>query len=141
LQPINIRFEEGTMKKYLDPRFLLTFAMILVAGACASTSGGGQAGAAGERQRGVSIEIENTGTLSGDLTVYVVGSSGTRQLLGSVAPNRNATLQYRGPMVGGQYRLLARPNGGRDILSNPFNFGGATTIRWNIQSNIAVAVD
>jgi len=129
------------MKKYLDPRFLLVFVMILVAGACASTSGGGQAGAAGEGRRGVSIEIENTGTLSGDLTVYVVGSSGTRQLLGSVAPNRNATLEYRGPMVGGQYRLLARPNGGRDILSNPFNFGGATTIRWNIQSNIAVAVD
>jgi hypothetical protein len=129
------------MKKYLDPRFLLAFAMILVAGACASASGGGQAGAAGESQPGVSIMIENTGTLSSDLTVYVVGSSGTRQLLGSVAPNRNATLQYRGPMVGGQYRLLGRPNGGRDILSNPFNFGGATTIRWNIQSNIAVAVD
>lgn len=129
------------MKKYLDPRFLLAFAMILVAGACASTPGGGQAGAAGEGQRGVSIVVENTGTLSSDLTGYVVGASGTRQLLGSVAPNRNATLQYRGPMVGGQYRLLARPNGGRDILSNPFNFGGATTIRWNIQSNIAVAVD
>lgn len=128
------------MKKYLDPRFLLALALILVAGACASTTGG-QAGAAGEGQRSVSIVIENTGTLSSDLTVYVVGASGTRQLLGSVAPNRNATLQYRGPMVGGQYRLLGRPNGGRDILSNPFNFGGATTIRWNIQSNIAVAVD
>ena len=129
------------MKKYLDPRFLLAFAMILVAGACASTQGGGQAGAAGERQRGVAIEIENTGTLSGDLTVYVVGLGGSRQLLGSVAPNRNATLEYRGPVIGGQYRLLARPNGGRDILSNPFSFGGATTIRWNLQSNIAVAVD
>ncbi|HEY0153485.1 MAG TPA: hypothetical protein VGB92_15870 [Longimicrobium sp.] len=129
------------MKKYFDPRFLLAFAMILAAGACASTSGGGQAGAAGERQRGVSIEIENTGTLSGDLTVYVVGLGGSRQLLGSVAPNRNATLEYRGPVIGGQYRLLARPNGGRDILSNPFSFGGATTIRWNLQSNIAVAVD
>ena len=129
------------MKKYFDPRFLLAFAMILLAGACASASGGGQAGAAGEEPRGVAIVVENTGTLSSDLTVYVVGASGTRQLLGSVAPNRNATLQYRGPMVGGQYRLLGRPNGGRDILSNPFNFGGATTIRWNIQSNIAVAVD
>ncbi len=128
------------MKRYLDPRFLLAFALILVAGACASTSGG-QAAAAGEAQRGVTIVVENTGTLSSDLTVYVVGASGTRQLLGSVAPNRNATLQYRGPMVGGQYRLLGRPNGGRDILSNPFNFAGATTIRWNIQSNIAVAVD
>jgi hypothetical protein len=126
------------MKKYLDPRFLLAFALILIAGACASTAGGGKASAG---QRGVSIVIENTGTLSGDLTVYVVSASGTRQLLGSVAPNRDATLQYRGPMVGGQYRLLARPNGGRDILSNPFNFGGATTIRRNIQSNIAVAVD
>ena len=129
------------MKKYLDRRFLLAFAMILVAGACASASGGGQAGAAGERQRGVSIVIENTGTLSSDLTVYVVGVGGSRQLLGSVAPNRNATLEYRGPMVGGQYRLLGRPNGGRDIQSNPFSFSGATTIRWNIQSNIAVVVD
>lgn len=128
------------MKKYLDPRFLLAFALILVAGACAGTRGG-QAGAAGESERSVAIVVENTGTLSNDLTVYVVSASGTRQLLGSVAPNRNATLQYRGPMIGGQYRLLGRPNGGRDILSNPFNFGGASTIRWNIQSNIAVAVD
>ena len=128
------------MKKYLDPRVLLAFAMLLVAGACASASGG-QAGAAGERGRGVTIVIENTGTLSSDLTVYVVGVGGSRQLLGSVAPNRNATPEYRGPMVGGQYRLLGRPNGGRDIQSNPFSFTGATTIRWNIQSNIAVAVD
>jgi len=128
------------MKKYLDPRFLLAFALILIAGACASTSGG-QAGASGEGQRGVSVVVENTGTLSNDLTVYMISASGTRQLLGSVAPNRTATLQYRGPMIGGQYRLLARPNGGRDIVSNSFNFGGATSIRWNIQSNIAVAVD
>lgn len=128
------------MKKYFDPRFLLAFALVLFVGACASTSGG-QAGAAGEGQRGVSIVVENTGTLSGDLTVYVVSPSGARQLLGSVAPNRNATLQYRGSMIGGQYRLLARPNGGRDILSNPFSFSNVTTIRWNIQSNIAVAVD
>jgi hypothetical protein len=128
------------MKKYLDPRSLLALALILVAGACASGSGG-QAGAAGERGRGVAITIENTGTLSSDLTVYVVGVSGSRQLLGSVAPNRNVTLEYRGPMAGGQYRLLGRPNGGRDIQSNPFSFTGANVIRWNIQSNIAVVVD
>lgn len=126
------------MKKYRDPRFLVAFALILIAGACASTAGGGKAR---EGQRGVSIVVENTGTLSSDLTVYVISTSGTRQMLGSVAPSRNATLQYRGPVLGGQYRLLARPNGGRDIVSNPFSFGGATTIRWNIQSNIAVAVD
>jgi hypothetical protein len=130
------------MKPHLVSRPLLAlFALVLAlaAGACASGSGGrGQSRADGP---GVEIQVENTNTPSSDLTVYMVSQSGNRQILGSVPPNRTVTLRYDGPLAGGQFRLLARPNGGRDILSNPFALGGVTRIRWSLQSNIAVPVD
>ncbi|HEX8359515.1 MAG TPA: hypothetical protein VF613_05385 [Longimicrobium sp.] len=130
------------MKPHLDLRpirTLLALLLVMVVAACASSSGGRGQNANG--REGVSVLVENTGTLTSDLTVYMISSSGTRQILGSVPPNRNVTLRYDGPRSGGQFRLLARPNGGRDILSNPFGLGGVSTVRWSLQSNVAVPVD
>ena len=120
-------------------RTLLALVLALAVAACSTTSGG-QSGARGERP-GVSIQVENDNTPSSDLTVYMVSSGGSRQIIGTVPPNRTVTLRYDGPIVGGQFRLLARPNGGRDIVSNPFSLGGVTRVRWSLQSNIAVPVD
>ncbi len=128
--------------KHLVPRpvlALLALVLALATGACASTSGArGESAGSGQ---GVAIQVENDNTPSSDLTVYMVTQSGNRQILGSVPPNRTVTLNYDGPVGGGQFRLLARPNGGRDIVSNPFALGGVTRMRWSLQSNIAVPVD
>ena len=120
-------------------RTLLALVLALAVAACSTTSGG--RGAARADGAGVAIQVENDNTPSSDLTVYIVSPSGGRQILGSVPPNRTVTLNYDGPQVGGQFRLLARPNGGRDIVSNPFALGGVSRIRWSLQSNIAVPVD
>ncbi len=128
------------MKNYPGPRFLLAFLLMLAAGACAGTRGG-QGTGEGDERSGVSIEVENTSTPSSDITVYLVSSGGGRSLLGSVPPNRTVTLTYRGNTAGGQYRLLARPTGGREIVSTPFLLGGTRAIRWNLQSNIAVPIE
>ena len=125
------------MRKYRALRSLLAFALVLLANACATTSRNdeGEGGA-------ISIIVENTGTPSSDLTVYVVSPGGGRQIVGSVPPGRTATLRYNGSIAGGTHRLLARPTGGRDIVSNTFTFGGpGSSVRWNILSNIAVPVD
>ncbi|MBD0319344.1 MAG: hypothetical protein ICV87_03360 [Gemmatimonadetes bacterium] len=119
-------------------RSLLALVLVL-AGACAGTRG--QPNGTGNDPGGVSVQVENTGTLSSDITVYLVSSGGGRQLLGTVRPNRTETLRYRGIPAGGQYRLLARPTGGREIASNSFLLNQGATIRWNLQSNIAVAID
>jgi hypothetical protein len=123
----------------LPLRALLALVLALVVGACSTTSGG--RGAAKVSEPGVSIQVENDNTPSSDLTVYLVNQSGNRQILGSVPPNRTVTLNYDGPLSGGQFRLLARPNGGRDIVSNPFALGGVARVRWSLRSNIAVPVD
>ena len=117
----------------------LAIVLMLAAGACASTRG--QMNGTGNEPGGVSVEVENTGTPSADITVYMVSSGGGRYLLGSVPPNRTVTLRYRGSTVGGQYRLLARPTGGRELVSTPFLLNENARIRWNLQSNIAVPVD
>jgi len=127
------------MIKHSALRSLLALALVLTAGACASTSGG-TAGA--ESGTGITIQVDNTVAPSSDLTVYLISPSGSRQLLGSVSPNRVVNLRFNGSPVSGNYRLLARPNGGNERISNSFFFGGpGSTVRWNIQSNIAVPVD
>lgn len=120
-------------------RSLLAFVLVLAGGACAGTRG--QANGTGNEADVVTVQVENTGLPPSDITVYMVSSSGGRTLLGNVPPNRTETLRYRGSTLGGQYRLLARPTGGRDVASNPFILNEGSTIRWNLQSNIAVAID
>jgi hypothetical protein len=120
-------------------RSLLAIVLVLAAGACAGTRG--QQNGTGNDTGGVTVQVENTGTMSSDITVYILSSGGGRQLLGTVRPNRVETLRYRGNTAGGQYRLLARPTGGREIASNSFLLNEGSTIRWNLQSNIAVAID
>ena len=127
------------MKNQSWLRSLLAFVLVLAAGACAGTRG--QPNGTGNDSGGVNVQVENTGTLSSDITVYILSSGGGRRLLGTVRPNRVETLRYRGTTTSGQYRLLARPTGGREIASNSFLLNEGATIRWNLQSNIAVAID
>lgn len=120
-------------------RSLLALVLVLAAGACAGTRG--QPNGTGNAPGGITVQVENNTTPSSDITVYMLSSGGGRQLLGSVRPNDTATLRYRGIPAGGQYRLVARPTGGREIASNTFLLNEGATIRWNLQSNIAVAID
>jgi hypothetical protein len=118
-------------------RLYSLLALVLLVGACASTGSRNDEGEVVP----ISIVVENTASLSSDLTVYVVSRGGGRQILGSVPPNRTVTLPYSGVVSGGTYRLLARPNGGRDIVSNSFVFGSpGSSVRWNVYSNVAVPI-
>lgn len=128
------------MKIYRALRSLPAIALLLLAAACATTSGG-DTGAEGGANA-INVVVENTGTPAADITVYVLTQTGGRQLLGSVPPGQTATLRYTGSTLGGQYRLMARPTGGREIISNTFSFGApGSSIRWNIYSNVAVPID
>jgi len=128
------------MTKHPAPRALLALVLLLVAAACASGRGG-NADTGGDAA-GISVLVDNSGAPASDITVYVLSSTGSRQLIGSVPPGQTATLRYRGSTLGGQFRLLARPTGGREIISNTFSFGRpGSTIRWNVYSNVAVPID
>jgi hypothetical protein len=118
-------------------RFAAALALLLstaLAGACATF---GQGGAPTESQ--VTVRVENNLIPPTSLTIYAITDRGTRRLLGSVNPSDTQTLHFEaGP--GGQYRILARTTGGREILSNPVNVSGGEGIRWDVQANIATAM-
>jgi predicted small secreted protein len=101
--------------------------------ACASTS-------EGSGLNEIGVEVRNDLVPSSALTIYVVPEMGGRRLLGNVSPSQTKTLSFREVSVG-QYRLMARTTGGREIVSNPIVLGGARTLRWNLSSNILTIVE
>lgn len=119
-------------------RFAALLALLLstaLASACA-TAGQGEASAEG----GAMIRVQNNLIPPTSLTVYAVGETGTRRLLGSVSPNSTQTLRFE-PGAGGQYRILARTTSGQEILSNPVSVRSGEGIRWDVQANIATGLD
>jgi hypothetical protein len=114
-------------------RGLVLVALVLLALVTGCATGGGMEGGAGE----VLVQVENNLTPSTSLTVWAVRlPSGSRQLLGTVAPRRTALLRFD-PASGGQYRLVARPTAGNEIVSNPVNLTGAAQLRWDLRANLA----
>jgi predicted small secreted protein len=101
--------------------------------ACASTSEG-----AGLNQIGV--EVRNDLVPSSALTIYVVPETGARRLLGSVSPSQTKMLSFQEVSVG-QYRLMARTTDGQEIVSNPIVLADASTLRWNLSSNILTILE
>ena len=101
--------------------------------ACASTSEG-----SGLNQIGV--EVRNDLVPSSALTIYVVPETGARRLLGSVSPAQTKMLSFQEGSVG-QYRLMARTTGGREIVSNPIILADVRTLRWTLSSNILQVVE
>jgi hypothetical protein len=119
-------------------RFAALLALLLstaLASACA-TATQGEASAEG----GAQIRVQNNLIPPTSLTVYAVGETGTRRLLGSVNPNSTQTLRFE-TSAGGQYRILARTTAGREILSNPVTVRSGEGIRWDVQANIATGLD
>lgn len=112
----------------------LAGAALLAAGAagCATGSGSGLPN--------IGVEVQNDLVPSSALTIYVVPETGSRRLLGSVSPSETKTLSFQELSVG-QYRLMARTTGGREIVSNPIVLADARTIRWSLSSNILMVVE
>jgi hypothetical protein len=105
----------------------LALIALTVMGGCAS---GGEGG--GEP---VLVEVQNDLVPPSALTIYLLPEVGARRLLGNVSPSETATLQFSESTVG-QVRLVARTTAGTEIVSNPVTFGSASTLEWDLSSNI-----
>ncbi|MDP9349387.1 MAG: hypothetical protein M3P24_09665 [Gemmatimonadota bacterium] len=119
-------------------RFAALLALLLstiLSSACAPAAQG--EASAGD---GVLVRVQNNLIPPTSLTVYAVSETGTRRLLGSVNPNVTETLRFEAG-AGGQYRILARTTAGQEVLSNPVSVRSGEGIRWDVQANIATALD
>lgn len=118
-------------------RFGFAVALLWTAAACA-TMGSGGAGA-----DNVSVEVENNLVPGSPLTVYLVNrETNIRRLVGNVSPGRTVTLRASASGPSGQYVLVGRTAGGRDVVSTPFSLtGSGSSIHWDVQSGIALITD
>ena len=97
---------------------------------CASTGGG--AGGAGS----VGVEVNNDLQPPTAITVHAQQTDGgARRLVGNVSPGSMRRLSFN-PSAGGQYVLIARTTGGREIVSNPITLSAGDSVRWNLSSNL-----
>jgi hypothetical protein len=125
--------------------FFLPLVAVLVtaAGACAPAAGTGP-GASGtpstaDPEGQVQVEVRNTVVPPTQLTVYAVESPGTqRRMLGSVSANSTGTFSFRPVSGAGNYRIVARTLGGRELASTPFTVGLGQTVVWDVQTNAVI---
>lgn len=70
------------------------------------------------------------------LTIYAVPAGGVRRMLGTVAAGATASFGF--PAAGGEYRLVAREFGGRQLVSPPFTVVPPEVVDWRLQTNMVV---
>ena len=84
----------------------------------------------------VSIVVNNNFTPPGQVTVYIMSQSGFRQTLGNVSPGQKITFSYQPTNATDKFTLVAQGNGGRRMTSQAFTLINATSITWDMQSNM-----
>jgi hypothetical protein len=99
--------------------------------------------ASGHSQRGdghspsTIIHLSNTLQPPADVTVYVIGQGGVRQLLGDLPPNAHKVLRLPGSIhPGTTFHIVAQRNGGRSVVSQPITASNNDLmIDWDLQTN------
>ncbi|MBW3661089.1 MAG: hypothetical protein KY397_05595 [Gemmatimonadetes bacterium] len=112
-------------------RLVTALGAIAVATACASGGSGGEEGGVEAR-----VEVINEVQPPSTVSVYMDEEVGGRTLLGTVAPMATRTLPVRSFRSNANYRLEARTDGGREIVSGRFTLNPGETVTWNLRTNV-----
>ncbi|HEX8242884.1 MAG TPA: hypothetical protein VF541_05300 [Longimicrobium sp.] len=84
----------------------------------------------------VTLEINNNLAIPAALTVYAYSDVGSRQLIGSVSPDRQAVLRFHAGNITGSYRFVAVVRRGSQLVSNPVSLNGGETVTWELRNNV-----
>jgi hypothetical protein len=77
------------------------------------------------RPHSITIEVINNLPVPTGIDVYIVGPAGTQWRLGYVPGNDSGEFSYRPDSYGQRYRLIAKRQLQRPIVSTPFTVGDA----------------
>jgi hypothetical protein len=110
-------------------RFLTALLAAAVLGACSLFG----RGAPGES---VTIEVNNNLALPTPVTVYAYSDVGSRQLIGSLVPEKTAVLHFNSAHITGSYRFVAVVRRGAQIVSTPVSLTGGETLTWELRNNV-----
>lgn len=84
----------------------------------------------------VTLEINNNLAIPQALTVYAYSDVGSRQLIGSVSPDRQAVLRFHAAYITGSYRFVAVVRRGSQLVSNSVSLNGGETVTWELRNNV-----
>lgn len=111
-------------------------AMLLWA-ACA-TSGTTNKGTEANSAAGtaLTVAINNDLSVPASVTVWLVGETGTAELLGTASPNGRESFPVHETIIPGTYVLRARTTAGRMYESEPFTLTrDMSSVSWDLQMN------
>jgi hypothetical protein len=110
---------------------LAAAAAVLLTSACATTAR--MPGA--DRRPNAVILIDNEANYLTEMTVTLIPQFGVPRVLGTVRHNEKKTFVVKEAMTGASYQLLARPLGGRQMLSTPFSLSAGDRFEWDLRMN------
>jgi hypothetical protein len=85
------------------------------------------------------VNVINSRIPPANITVWVIGPSVGRILLGDVAINQTKAFTFKAGNLNGSYRLVAQGNGGAEIPSQPFNLTPTLRfVQWSLDVNSIV---
>lgn len=114
-----------------------TLLALSVSALTACASGGGAATDEALPGEGVAVQVENNLIPPTSLTIWLVSTTGARELLGTVSPSETKTLAATEARFGGDYRLVAETTAGRELASREFFVGDDTTgVEWDLNANM-----
>jgi hypothetical protein len=116
-------------------RILICALVATVAGLAACASHGH---AESPRTHAITVQIINNLAVPSSMDIYVVGPAGIQQRLGFVPGNDSAEFSFRPISYGQRYRLIAKRQLARTIVSQPFTVGDAQTrfAVWTLLGNM-----
>jgi hypothetical protein len=88
----------------------------------------------------VTLEIDNNLVVPAPVTVYAYSDVGSRQLVGSILPDRQAVLRFHAGHIMGSYRFVAVVTRGAQLVSTPVSLNGGETVSWDLRNNLLVVV-
>lgn len=84
----------------------------------------------------VEIEVLNNYSPPVQVTVFIVGSYGGRQVLGTVSTGRTQKFSYQPTTASDKFTLIAQAASGALITSNAFSLVNLQTVSWDMESNL-----
>jgi hypothetical protein len=84
----------------------------------------------------VTIVVNNNFTPPAQFTVYIVSQSGFRQTLGNVSPGQKMSFSYQPTNATDKFTLIGQGNGGRKMSSQTFTLINATSVTWDMSTNM-----
>jgi hypothetical protein len=84
----------------------------------------------------VQIVVNNNFQPPGQVTVYIVSNTGFRQTLGNVSPGQKITFKYAPTNATDKFTLVAQSNGGKKMTSQVFTLINATSVSWDMSTNL-----